>query len=220
SNLTHELKTPVATVKVALESLQHFDTLKDPIRTKEFLSISAKEIQRLDQLISKVLHHVLLENKAALVETETFHLRQLTEEVVRQFSSRTSTQQARITIDIEKDLVLTADPLLCQGILHNLLDNSLKYSDKKPDIQIKAYQRNQTIIVEFADNGPGIPEKHLPQIFEKFFRVPGFDKHNVKGHGLGLSYVQLVMKAHKGKIQVRNRSTAGCQFTLQFPITT
>ncbi len=218
SNLTHELKTPVATVKVALESLQRFDILKDKERTKDYLEMSSKEIKRLDSLISKVLNHVLLEDNSGLVNPELFKLKELTEEVVARFSDRTVKLNAKISINIEADIYLSADRLLCQGIIHNLLDNSLKYSDKSPEIEISAHTSGNKILIEFSDNGPGIPEKHLGSIFEKFFRVPAFNKHNVKGHGLGLSYVDLVMKAHKGKVQVRNRKPHGCKFTLEFPV--
>ncbi len=217
SNLTHELKTPVATVKVALESLQRFDVLADKERTKDYLEMSSKEIQRLDSLISKALNHVLLEDNSGLVNPELFKLKELTEEVVARFAGRTENLQAKISINIEAGIDLSADRLLCQGIIHNLLDNSLKYSDKKPEIHISAQKSGNKILMEFSDNGPGIPEKHLGRIFEKFFRVPAFNKHNVKGHGLGLSYVALVMKAHKGKVQARNRKPHGCTFTLEFP---
>ncbi len=217
SNLTHELKTPVSTVKVALESLQRFDILKDKERTKDYLEMSSKEIHRLDSLISKVLNHVLLESNSGLVNPELLNLKELTEEVIARFSNRTENLKAKISINIEADIYLSADRLLCQGIIHNLLDNSLKYSDKNPEIGISAHTAGNKILIEFSDNGPGIPEKHLGSIFEKFFRVPAFNKHNVKGHGLGLSYVDLVMKAHKGKVQVRNRKQHGCTFTLEFP---
>lgn len=217
SNLTHELKTPVATVKVALESLRKFDMKKDPGKAADYLEMSALEMERLDGLIARVLNHVLLEDSAGLANREPFDFTEMIENSVQKFKPRLQEMNAIINFEMPGALVMRADELLCRGVLHNLLDNSLKYCDKNPEINISLETSGDKIILKFSDNGPGIPGEYLGRVFEKFFRVPGFNRHNVKGYGLGLSYVYLVMKAHNGMVAVKNTKPSGCMFTMEFP---
>jgi len=109
-----------------------------------------------------------------------------------------------------------ADKLHVHGVLVNLIDNSLKYTCKKPKISIDLTQNEKETILTISDNGIGIPDEYLNKVFDKFFRVPTGDKHNVKGYGLGLNYAALVMKHHGGKISVENLDEGGCRFTLNF----
>ena len=111
------------------------------------------------------------------------------------------------------------DKLHIEGVLINLLDNSLKYGNEKPEIAISLKETGKELILTVSDNGPGIPEEYINKVFEKFFRVPRGNQHNVKGYGLGLSYAALVMQQHKGIIEVTNRAEGGCMFTLHFPKT-
>jgi len=103
-----------------------------------------------------------------------------------------------------------------QGVLVNLVDNSLKYGGERVNIDITLAEHNGAVRLELKDNGPGIPEEYKEKVFEKFFRVPNGDRHNIKGHGLGLSYAAQVMRQHKGNIQMNNLATGGCMFTLTF----
>jgi len=217
SNLTHELKTPVATVKVALESLQRFDMKKDPEKVTEYLRMSALELERLDGLIAKVLGHTLLEDHAGFIKPEVFDLTGLVGETIQTMEPRIQQDDAGITFLQSEAINITADRLLCQGVLINLIDNSLKYGNKRPQIHITVHQAEKAVILKISDNGPGIPVAYLDRIFDKFFRVPADDRHNVKGYGLGLSYVYLVMKSHGGSVVATNLSNGGCMFTLTFP---
>ena len=115
---------------------------------------------------------------------------------------------------------MSADKLHVQGVLVNLLDNSLKYCSPKPLIEINLLQKDRTIGVVVSDNGPGIPDEYLDKIFDKFFRVPSDNRHNIKGYGLGLSYVSMVMKKHNGVVTASNRINGGSSFTLTFPAST
>lgn len=217
SNLTHELKTPVATVKVALESLRKFDMKKDPGKAADYLEMSALEMDRLDGLIARVLNHVMLEDSSGLANREPFDFTKMIKNSVQKFEPRIQEMNAAINFNMPGSLYIRADELLCRGVLHNLLDNSLKYCDKEPKIDISLEASGDKVILRFSDNGPGIPGEYLGRVFEKFFRVPGFNRHNVKGYGLGLSYVYLVMRAHNGTVAVKNTRPSGCMFTLEFP---
>jgi len=108
------------------------------------------------------------------------------------------------------------DKLHIQGVLVNLIDNSLKYGDKPVHININLAEQNGKIQLALTDNGPGIPEEYKEKVFEKFFRVPNANRHNTKGHGLGLSYAAQVMRQHNGSINVNNVAAGGCMFTLSF----
>jgi two-component system, OmpR family, phosphate regulon sensor histidine kinase PhoR len=112
---------------------------------------------------------------------------------------------------------LHIDRLHIQGVIINLIDNSLKYSDNKPEIIIEIEQSFGSVMLTISDNGQGIPQEYISRIFDKFFRVPKGDLHNVKGYGLGLSFADLVMKHHSGSISVKNLKDSGCEFTLTFP---
>jgi len=126
--------------------------------------------------------------------------------------------EVRFNVD-EENLVINADKLHIHGVIVNLIDNSLKYCDKKPRMAIRLSRNDKETLVTLEDNGIGIPAEYLDKVFEKFFRVPTNNKHNVKGYGLGLHYSALVMQHHRGKIAAVNVEGGGCRFTLSFPNT-
>ncbi|OFY47836.1 MAG: hypothetical protein A2W85_13635 [Bacteroidetes bacterium GWF2_41_31] len=218
SNITHELKTPVSTVKVALEALLDFDMKKDPTRTKEYLEMAHSEINRLDLLVNQVLNNSALEEGRPFITIERVNLTNLIKEVL--FSMQTRFDQANAEVRLEaneEEILINADKFHVHGVLVNLIDNSLKYCTKKPEISIQIQHENRETLVVLEDNGMGIPDEYLDKVFEKFFRVPTANLHNAKGYGLGLNYAALVMQQHQGRIGVKNLDRGGCQFTLIFP---
>jgi signal transduction histidine kinase len=218
SNISHELKTPVATVKVALESLRTFDMKKDPAVAGEYLTMASKEMERLDQLITRVLNIPVLEENGRMLNRRTADLGMLAERVIRSLAARLEAESALITLDAPDTPVLCSmDELFVEGVLLNLIDNSLKYSAADARIALRISEDERHVWLTVSDRGPGIPESYQQKVFEKFFRVPTGDRHNVKGHGLGLSYAAQVMKQHGGTIGVKNRAEGGCIFTLSFP---
>jgi K+-sensing histidine kinase KdpD len=205
-------------VKVAVEALQKGDFQNDTVKTQDYLRMAALEIERLELLISKVLNDSLLENGNMMLDLERTELTKLVNETIHLLHIRFS--EANASVHFEKgneELFTNIDRLHIQGVLVNILDNSLKYADSAPKIEIRSGLLNGKIFISVKDNGPGIPEEYKNKIFEKFFRVPAHDKHNVKGYGLGLSYATLIMKQHRGEISVVNNTDAGCTFTLFFP---
>ena len=218
SNISHELKTPVSTVSVALEALKNYDRMKDPAKSGEYLDIASKEMNRLDKLINQVLNTSLLENQNQYIVLEETDLVSLSREVLDSMQVRFSLQKA--VVDFKTDeavFLLNLDRLHIQGVLINLLDNSLKYGVDNPEISVRIEQNRSSVLLTIRDNGQGIPDEYLKKVFDKFFRVPKGDKHNIKGYGLGLSFAYLVMKQHSGSIHVRNLKEGGCEFTLTFP---
>jgi signal transduction histidine kinase len=218
SNISHELKTPVSTVKLTLEVLKNFDRIKDPVVTNEYLDIAFLEMNRLDQLISKVLNTSVLESKKPIIFLEKTNLKQVVDEVLRSMQLTITKRNAEVIFKSDEDeYFVNLDKLYILGVIINLLDNSLKYGPDLPKILINLEQSTSSVILTVSDNGPGIPDEFHSKVFDKFFRVPTGDLHNVKGYGLGLSFAAQVMKHHQGSIHLKNLPEGGCMFSLYFP---
>ena len=217
SNITHELKTPIATVGVAIEALKNFNAIKDPQRTKEYLDISQNELQRLGLLVDKVLNLSMFEKKEIEVKHEVFDLKESVNEVVASLRLQIEKYNARVLISSEGNTKLKGDRLHLVSVIFNLLDNALKYSKENAAIQIMLKEEAEYIVMKVKDNGIGVPAAYKEKIFEKFFRVPAGDTHNAKGHGLGLSYISQVVRQHKGSIEVDSQEGIGSTFTISLP---
>lgn len=216
SNISHELKTPVSTVKVAIEAIRNFDLKKDAIVADEYLEMAAKEIKRLELLISKVLDNTIIEQDASILRYEPVELSALIKAAIDSLAPKINEAKANVSFSPEKTAEIDADPMYLQGVIINLVDNSLKYGNSKPRVDIELRESADSYLIIVSDNGPGIPEKYADKIFEKFFRVPTSNIHNVKGYGLGLSFAALIIDLHGGEIGVINNET-GCSFTIKLP---
>ena len=217
SNMSHELKTPISTVKLALEALGNYNIIDDPKLSREYLGMATSEMDRLELLATRVLNTSLLENGKMHIQRESYDLKKLVEDVLQTMQLRFANHDAQISFDARgSNFVVPVDKLHMQGVLVNLLDNSLKYAVSPPHISIALAENNGAVQLSLSDNGPGIPEEYKEKIFEKFFRVPNGYRHNTKGYGLGLSYAAQVMRQHNGSINVQNVNTGGCVFTLTF----
>ena len=217
SNISHELKTPVSTVKVALEALRNYNVKSDPVVAEEYFEMAGKEIKRLELLISKVLDHSVIEQDTSILCFEEVDLVVLIQESVDSLRPRIEETGAKVTFDHPEELLINADPLYLQGVIINLFDNSLKYGNGNPEIMVSLSLSNDFAEIVISDNGPGIPEEYKKKVFDKFFRVPTSDLHNVKGYGLGLSFAALIVEMHRGSIEVHNKKT-GCSFVIKIPI--
>ena len=217
SNITHELKTPIATVGVAIEALRNFNAIQDPMRTKEYLDISANELQRLSLLVDKVLKLSMFENKKIELKYETVNLKDLVEEVISSLRLQFEKKGATVSVNGEGDLNLNGDRLHLLSVVYNLLDNALKYSGDSPVIAVGLKEEKNSIEMTVADNGIGISPEYKNKIFEKFFRVPMGNTHNTKGYGLGLSYAAHVVRQHLGAISVDSETGSGSKFTIILP---
>lgn len=217
SNITHELKTPIATVGVAIEALKSFSVMDDPVRSKEYLDISQHELQRLGLLVDKVLKLSMFENQGIELKYETVNLRGLVTEVLESLKLQLEKSKAELTVQYEGETELKGDRLHLLSVLFNLLDNAIKYSREHPVISIDLKGDENKVLLLIKDNGIGIAPEYQEKVFEKFFRVPHGDTHNAKGYGLGLSYVAQVIKKHKGTIAVTSEPGKGTLFTISLP---
>ncbi len=217
-NMTHELKTPISTVSVAIEALQNFDALENPARTREYLAISQLELNRLTLLVDKVLRMSLFEQGEPELKSEALDLRNLVEEVLAAMKLQFEKYRADVSLSVSgTDFSLRGDRLHLVSVLYNLLENALKYSPLPPQIMVSLAHSEHHLTLQVRDQGHGIPAEYQGRIFEKFFRVPTGDVHDVKGHGLGLNYVAGVVRLHQGSIEVESKEGVGTAFTVKLP---
>lgn len=217
SNITHELKTPIATVSVAIEALKNFNANLDAERTREYLDISSNELQRLTLLVDKVLKLSMFEKKEIDLQYEMLDMKELVAEVNSSLRLQFEKHHADVNICSEGDTTLEGDRLHLVSVIFNLLDNALKYSSDAPKINVKISGDDRKVNLVIKDSGIGIPEEYKARIFEKFFRVPTGNVHNAKGYGLGLSYVTHVVNKHKGTITVESAPNQGSEFIITLP---
>jgi two-component system phosphate regulon sensor histidine kinase PhoR len=217
SNITHELKTPIATVSVAIEALRSFNANMDAQKTKEYLDISANELQRLSLLVDKVLKLSMFENREVELKYEPLDMKELVEEVTASMRLQAEKHKAIINVTTEGDTQFEGDRLHLVSVIFNLVDNALKYGNGSPNIKIGITGKENAIKLSITDNGIGVPPEYKEKIFEKFFRVPTGNLHNAKGYGLGLSYVAHVIEKHKGTINVESVEGNGSKFNIRLP---
>lgn len=218
SNISHELRTPISTVKVALEALDRFRADEDHSRRKEYLEISKSELDRLDLLVDSVLK-VSLDDREKAYKMERFSLKELIDEILHTMQLQFEKAGVKINYQTRVDTAfILGDRMHITSVLYNLLDNAIKYSRGVPEIKMELRESTDKISLSVADQGLGIPKVYLSKIFERFFRVPTGDVHNTKGYGLGLSYVSDVIKKHGGTIKVKSVAGQGSEFTINFPV--
>lgn len=214
SNISHELKTPIATVTAAVEALEDFDALQSPDKTKRYLKISRAELQRLGDLVNKILNISIYERQDFELKNEPVQVSTMIEEIINKYSIAGEKQVIiNYTNTTETDTVL-ADKLHLYNAINNLVDNAVKYSGTSVTIDISFYREKEYYIIMVKDDGIGIAAGDLPYVFDKFYRVPSGNIHKVKGHGLGLSYVKYIMEKHGGWCIAESRPGKGSTFKL------
>lgn len=218
NNMTHELKTPISTIGLSSEMLLRNDFSKDPEKLIRYASIIFKENKRLENQVERVLNVAKLDKEDLVLKKEKMDLHELLEEAKNNFIYNQLEQAGNIELHLNASSgELFADPVHITNVVYNLIDNAIKYCDKTPEISVSTKDEKRGITLIFSDNGIGIKREDLKMIFDKFYRVPTGNVHNVKGFGLGLFYVKLIIEAHEGKIEVRSTVGKGTTFTIWLP---
>jgi two-component system phosphate regulon sensor histidine kinase PhoR len=193
SNITHELKTPIATAITALEGISEFNKENDPVKTEKYLEISRQQMTKLNSMVEKILDTASLDSDRLLLSCENTDVISLLKKLTEKF--RTTYPQVQIDFEATiQSFTVAIDPFHFENALNNLIDNACKYG--KNQVIIKAYTANGALVIRISDNGPGIPKKFREQIFEKFFRIPQGNRHDVKGYGIGLYYARNILIKH------------------------
>ncbi|GCC53685.1 sensor histidine kinase [Chryseotalea sanaruensis] len=217
SNITHELKTPVATVSVALEALQNFDVSANPEKSKEYLNIAQHELGRLSAITDNILKTTLLEEGPINIQRQIINLDNIVEKTIS--SLKLLIEKSNALIKFEKtndDFQVNGNILHLNNVVSNLIENAIKYSVQHPVITIQLKKEAKVILLSIKDEGPGIAKEYHQKVFEKFFRIPTGNIHNIKGYGLGLSYVSSIVRAHKAQIELISEVNKGCEFLIKF----
>ena len=219
NNLTHELKTPISSIAIASSVLNNEEILKTPERLFTYARIIQEQNMRLSKNVEKVLNLASLEKNRIHLNLEEINLIEIVNEIAGHFKQTDFGQKANIWIsNIDSKLNILGDRFHFSNLILNILENGVKYCEKKPELKIDINRKKNNIEISVTDNGIGIPKDQRKKIFTKFYRVPTGNIHNVKGFGLGLDYVQKIVLAHKWKIKVDENPEGGSIFKLIIPI--
>lgn len=218
NNMTHEFKTPIATIAVSTEVLKNPDIVKQPERLLNYTTIIENENKRLKKHVERVLQMARLDKEEIDLKREDTNLHEVIQEVVEGMRIALHEKQGKLELSLDANRpVIAADRHHLTNVIYNLLDNAIKYCKENPFIVITTRQDNKGITLEVKDNGIGIGEEHQKRIFQKFFRVPTGNVHDVKGFGLGLNYVKQIVQAHRGKVTLESVLGNGCTFKVFIP---
>ena len=218
NNMTHEFKTPIATISLATDSITSPMILSNQDKIKRFAEIIRQENRRMNSQVEKVLQMALIDKNDFELNISNIDIHEMIQRAVDNFSLQVEKKEGVIhtRLDAEKTHI-EGDITHISSIIHNLLDNANKYSPEKPDITISTRNVPLGIEIQVSDKGIGMNKETRKHIFDKFYRAPTGNLHDVKGFGLGLSYVKAIMTAHKGQIDVESELGKGSSFILVFP---
>ena len=214
SNMTHEFKTPISIISAVNEALTNFDILEDKAKTDEYLGIAKTEINRLSGMVEKVLDMAAYEKEDFKLEKTNVNLHDLIMQVKNQFTAHNENDVKIRFIDESKSPFAEVDESHMTSVLYNLIDNGVKYSPDKKEIEIQLSEQEKDYLISIKDQGMGIPKNQTDKIFNKFYRISTGDRHDVKGFGLGLSYVKKIIDLHGGAIDVNSTEGKGSTFTI------
>ncbi|MEN9000929.1 MAG: HAMP domain-containing sensor histidine kinase, partial [Flavobacteriales bacterium] len=219
NNMTHELKTPISTIQLACEALTDQD-MNTPEMQGTFIGMIKEENTRLKGLVDTVLKTAILDKGQVKLQKEPINLLEVLAKVKENFSLQIGQLGGEIEIKNElPELIVAADTQHMTSVFQNLVDNAIKYTTAVPKITISTLKTIDNYIIKVADNGIGISKENLDKIFEKLYRVPTGDLHNVKGFGLGLNYVKSIVELHGGNVDVKSTKENGSTFIIKLPLT-
>ena len=213
NNMSHEFKTPLASILIASNYVKEQNEIKDNPKLKKYNQIVVNQTKRLNEHIEKILYVAKTESKQMLIDKTTFELRPVLD-LVKDNILLKYDKEIDIDVITTKKYILKADEFHVYNILFNLVDNAVKYSGLSPKIEVVVAEINQQLSIQIKDNGCGIPTKDLPFVFDKFYRVSRQDIKNIEGFGIGLSYVKKICDLHLWKITIANDPDKGIVVTI------
>ena len=211
SNMTHELKTPIAIAYSANDALLNYDTSNDPDKKTKYLTIANKQLKRLGELVENILAMSMERRKTMKFRPEDIQLREFVEEIAAAQRMR-GDKDITINVNVADNIVVEADTTHLANVLNNLIDNAIKYSDESVEISISCDNNELSV----RDNGIGIPSKSIPYLFNKFYRVPHGNQQDVRGYGIGLYYVKSILDKMGWVIEVKSTEGKGSVFIIKF----
>lgn len=218
NNIAHEFKTPMATIALAGKMLGREKVYSESKQVIRYANMISLENKRLTKQIDQLLKLSCIERGELNINLNSFYLHSILEECLESMSVRIAECNGSIILDTKaaNDLI-KGDPELIQNVMINLIDNALKYSKEKPEIKIETKNINANLLVSVSDKGIGMTKEEQKHIFDRYYRAPTGDRHDVKGFGIGLSYSRMIVDAHKGSINVWSKRNIGSTFTVILP---
>ncbi|WP_460219935.1 sensor histidine kinase [Psychroserpens sp. MEBiC05023] len=198
SNITHEFKTPIATIGVALESIQNFNAIEDKDKTKTYLDMSSNQLSKLNTMVEKLLETASLDSDNLELNIDTYNISEVISSITEKHKLQHSNKT--ITCNLEQDVYAKVDVFHFENAINNLVDNAFKYGGS--DISVRLAKMGSVINIVISDNGGSLTKTHKERIFEKFYRVPKGNTHDVKGFGIGLYYTKKIIEKHNGGISL------------------
>lgn len=221
NNMTHEFKTPLATISLAVDALKNEKVINDKSKWQYFNNIIKDENKRMNKHVETILQAALMEKQEFRLNLIPAHIHQLLPRIVENYQLQLQEKKAKVEMLLNAaDDVVLIDEVHFTNVLSNLIDNAIKYSSDNLVIKLTTHKTAKHFIIQVQDNGIGMSKETAKRIFEKFYRAHTGNIHNVKGFGLGMSYVKSVIDAHKGKIKVDSILGKGSSFTIQVPANT
>jgi two-component system, OmpR family, phosphate regulon sensor histidine kinase PhoR len=218
NNMTHEFKTPLSTIAISTGVLKDPSIIQSPERLLNYATIIENESHRLKQQVERVLQMARLEKSDIGLKKEKHDIHELINEAVKNNSIALNEKQGKVDLHLQAEpIIASVDKLHFTNVINNLLDNAIKYSQSSPAILITTSVQASSFQLCVKDNGIGISKENQQKIFHRFYRVPTGNLHDVKGFGLGLNYVKLIVEAHRGKISVESVPGNGSSFVIVLP---
>lgn len=218
NNVSHELKTPIATITFAIANIENEQILQNPQAIKQFTKVIKDENKRLHAQVEKVLQAAIIDQKALELKKESVNIHQLINQLADAYDLKIANKgKINRSLHAAKSEI-TGDSFHLSNAISNLLDNAIKYSPDEIDISVATENSDKALKISISDKGLGINKEQQKLIFEKFYRVPTGNIHNVKGFGLGLSYVKEIIEKHKGNIHVESKIGKGSTFSIELPL--
>ncbi len=219
NNMTHEFKTPISTIFISANVLRQANIVDNPKRLMNYANIIHDEATRLKDQVERVLQMANIEEDKIRLNIEAVNMHEIIRKTVDNIDAILRENEGEIACNFEaKNAVIAGDQLHLTNIIYNLLDNAIKYCETAPFITISTFNKNNQFIFEIQDNGIGISKDHTKKVWDKFYRVPTGNVHDVKGFGLGLNYVKVVVGAHKGTIKLSSELGKGTSISVKLPI--
>lgn len=220
NNMTHEIKTPISTISLACEALNDVDVKKNETLAGNYVRVIRDENQRLGGIAEKILQNAIIEKEDFRLKLEKVNIHEIIQHVIHTTGIHIEVKDGKIISELHaKRPFIYADRWHLANVISNLIDNATKYTPRKPFIRVTSENFAEGVIVSVIDNGIGISKENQKKIFDKLYRVPTGNVHDVKGFGLGLSYVKNIVERHGGKVTVQSELKSGSTFSLFLPFT-
>jgi len=214
NNITHEFKTPIATISTALEALKNFNALNDKKKSEKYISMANLQVNKLNKMVEKILETATLNQENSQLLKKPINISELLESIIEKYKTINTEKNFIFNSSVENNIFL-ADEFQFENAIGNILDNAIKYGGDTISIELNSTKKSVEILIK--DNGNGIPKNQKEKVFEQFYRIPTGNTHNVKGFGIGLYYTKSIIEKHGGTISITYDKNNNTTFKINFP---